>query len=76
MRRRIGLATATITLLLSAGVAESSGQTFAHQQSLRAWGVSAPAHQFGLSVAISGDTLVVGGQRYYPLPCGLTRRTW
>lgn len=67
MRRRIQVASTTIALLLGVGLSESWGQTFAHQQSLRAWGISPLAtHQFGLSVAISGDTLVVGGQQYYP----------
>ena len=71
MRRRIWLAATTITLLLGVGLAESSGQTFTHQQSF--WPSGAPtSNQFGLSVAISGDTAVVGAQAASAMVNGVT----
>jgi hypothetical protein len=68
MRRRIWIASATITLLLGVGLGESWGQTFTHQQSLMPSGGSG-RHQIGLTVAISGDTAVVSAQDYHPYPC-------
>jgi FG-GAP repeat len=44
--------------------------TFTHQQSLGPSGAAAD-YQFGLSVAISGDTVVVGAQDYYWQACQL-----
>jgi hypothetical protein len=67
MRRRIWIASTTIALLLGPGLRGSS-PSFTHQQSL--WPAGATSgHQFGLSVAISGDTAVVGAQDFSLQPC-------
>lgn len=62
MRRRTWIASVTIALLLGPGLLGSS-PSFTDQQSLGPSG-AALNHRFGLSVAISGDTAVVGAEDF------------